>query len=110
MKLSPNRVNPGLKRVLNTWLVDSGATHHFRGQRDWFESFTSLQMPVQAAEATMNATGYGTIQLKLGNRAVTLRDVIYIPQSGNQRHFCRAHNLLESGCGGAECLIERLST
>ena len=79
MKLSPKQVDPGLKRVLNTWLVDSGATHHFCGHRDWFESYTSLHIPVQTAEITMNATGYGTIQLKLGNRVVTLQDVIYIP-------------------------------
>ena len=62
------------------WLVDSGATHYFCGQRDWFESYTLLQIPVQAADTTLNATSYGTIQLKLKGRTITLQDVIYIPK------------------------------
>jgi hypothetical protein len=80
MNLTPKRVAKELKKVLEMWLVDSGATHHFCGQRKWFESFVPLQIPVKAAETTLNATGYGTIHLELKNgRVVTLKDVIYIP-------------------------------
>ena len=78
--MTPSQVHPELKRVLFIWLVDSGATHHFCGHRDWFETFTPFQIPVQTAETTLNATSYGTIQLKLGDRVITLQDVIYIPE------------------------------
>jgi hypothetical protein len=80
MNMTPKRVAPELKKVLDMWLVDSGATHHFCGQRDWFETYTPLQIPVQAAETSLNATGYGTIHLKLKGRTITLQDVIYIPK------------------------------
>lgn len=80
MNVTPNRVAMELKQALDRWLVDSGATHHFCSQRDWYETYTPLQIPVQAAETSLNATGYGTIQLKLKDRVITLQDVIYIPQ------------------------------
>ena len=80
MKVAPKRVAPELKKVPNMWLVDSGATHHFCGQRDWFETYTPLQIPVKAAETSLKATGYGTIHLKLQGRTITLQDVIYIPK------------------------------
>jgi hypothetical protein len=80
MNVAPERVAPELKKVPDIWLVDSGATHHFCSQRDWYETYTPLQIPVQAAETSLNATGYGIIQLKLPKgRVVTLQDVIYIP-------------------------------
>ena len=79
MKLALSQIDSKLKQVLEQWLVDSGATHHFCGVREWFESYTPLQIPVQTAETTINAAGYGTIQLKLKGRVVTLQDVIYIP-------------------------------
>jgi hypothetical protein len=72
------RVAPELKKVLDMWLVDSGAIHHFCGQRDWFEFFVLLQISVKAAETSLNTTGYSTIQLKLKGYMVTLQDVIYI--------------------------------
>ena len=80
MNVALERVAPELKKVPDIWLVDSGATHHFCSQRDWYETYTPLQIPVQAAETSLNATGYGIIQLKLPKgRVVTLQDVIYIP-------------------------------
>ena len=34
MNVALERVAPKLKKVLDIWLVDSGATHHFCSQRD----------------------------------------------------------------------------
>jgi hypothetical protein len=81
MKLALSQIDSQLKQVIDQWLVDSGATHHFCGVREWFESYTPLQIPIQTAETTINAAGYGTIQLKLNGRVVTLQDVIYISQT-----------------------------
>jgi hypothetical protein len=73
MNVAPERVALELKKVLDIWLVDSGATHHFCSQRDWYETYTPLQIPVKAVETSLNATGYGTIQLKLPKgRVITL--------------------------------------
>ena len=80
MNVTPNRVTIELKRVPDMWLVDSGAAHHFCSQREWFETFVLLQIPVQVAEMLLNATSYSIIQLKLKGRVVTLQDVIYIPK------------------------------
>ena len=78
MNVTPNRVTIELKRVPDMWLVDSGAAHHFCSQREWFETFVLLQIPVQAAETSLNAIGYSIIQLKLKGCVVTLQDIIYI--------------------------------
>jgi hypothetical protein len=39
-----------------------------------------LQIPVQAAKTSLNATSCGIIHLKLKGRVITLQDVIYIPK------------------------------
>jgi hypothetical protein len=42
MNMTPNRVATKLKKAQNIWLVDSSATYHFCGQREWFKSFVLL--------------------------------------------------------------------
>jgi len=76
--------------IEDTWLLDSGCTHHVCRQRNWFQNFRELEgETVNTAANTeqkysqLHAKGVGDIVLKtyVGNKqeAVVLRNVYYVP-------------------------------
>ena len=75
------------------WVVDSGATSHLCGNRDWFTSYRTLNTPrevILGNKQKVLAPGIGQIEvnLKVGNSShpITIHDVLYCPSI--------SHNLL----------------
>ncbi|CAK9816510.1 Retrovirus-related Pol polyprotein from transposon TNT 1-94 [Anthophora quadrimaculata] len=75
----------------NSWLLDSGCTHHVCKRREWFANFRHINSevvntaadPVKQKGITLKAQGIGNIRLNMivGNRkkTVVLHDVYYVP-------------------------------
>lgn len=75
----------------DTWLLDSGCTHHVSNRKDWFMSFEELNVemvntaadPQKQSGATLHAKGVGKIILRMyvGNpvRRIVLDNVYYVP-------------------------------
>ena len=66
-----------------TWTVDSGASSHLSGKRQWFKTFKELETPIEiilaGAGCNLKATGVGTVELEHANRRIMLCDVLYVP-------------------------------
>ncbi|KAG7583985.1 Retrotransposon Copia-like N-terminal [Arabidopsis suecica] len=65
--------------TLNTWIIDSGATHHVSYNRDLFESLSDglsseVTLPTRS---NVKIAGVGVIKL---NAYITLKNVLYIPE------------------------------
>lgn len=77
--------------IKDSWILDSGCTHHVCRRRDWFTNFREMDSEVinTAADpskqngATLRAKGIGDIFLKTSvanvERGIVLRDVYYVP-------------------------------
>lgn len=77
--------------IEDSWILDSGCTHHVCKQRDWFTNFRKIDSEVinTAADpskqngATLRAKGMGDIFLKtyVANveKGIVLRNVYYVP-------------------------------
>src|SRR5260370_42277824 len=75
------------------WVVDSGATSHLCGNRDWFTSYHTLNTPrkvILGNKQKVLAPGIGQIEvnLEVGNSShpITIHDILYCPSI--------SHNLL----------------
>jgi len=75
-------------QVNNSWLIDSGATHHICKHRDWFENYRSIanETIYSAGNDTQNnlkAVGIGDINIKthVSNNVfeITLHNVYHVP-------------------------------
>ena len=83
----PSKTNPSVHCVsaYNTnaesnsfWYIDSGATNHMTGQREWMETFSSRNIKVTIASGdVLNCTGIGNVRL---SNDVVLTDVLYVPK------------------------------
>lgn len=77
--------------IEQSWLLDSGCTHHVCKRRDWFQNFQEIEEeainttanPEKQRGAQLHAKDMGDIVLKtfVGNeqKAVVLRGVYYVP-------------------------------
>lgn len=63
----------------NTWLIDTGATHHFCANRSWFTSVKLFSARIASATGETEAQGQGEITMKIGNLKIVLKDVVYVP-------------------------------
>lgn len=75
----------------DSWLLDSGCTHHVCKRRDWFKTFKEVKLePINTAadshgqsNAQLEAKGVGDIEIKafIGRqvRYITLHNVYYVP-------------------------------
>ncbi len=75
------------------WIVDSGATSHLCGNRDWFTSYHTLNTPhevILGNRQKILAPGIGQIKVNLGveksSQLTTIHDILYCPSI--------SHNLL----------------
>lgn len=69
----------------NTWLLDSGATHHACNKREWFRSINNVAAePIMTANGCITAKGIGDIEIRAFTRGktkeITIKDVLYIPE------------------------------
>ena len=64
------------------WLLDSGASSHFTGDRSLLENIVKLDEPLVAktGNGISNYSEIGDIKLQINDKMVTLKEVIYIPQ------------------------------
>ncbi|UYV81944.1 hypothetical protein LAZ67_21000209 [Cordylochernes scorpioides] len=68
----------------NSWVIDSGATHHVCNKREWFTNFQGITSdPILTASGTTRAEGCGDIKFKayVGKHHVDLKlcNVLYVP-------------------------------
>ncbi|UYV78903.1 hypothetical protein LAZ67_17000189, partial [Cordylochernes scorpioides] len=68
----------------NSWVIDSGATHHVCNKREWFSKFQGITSdPILTASGTTRAEGCGDIKFKayVGKHHVDLKlcNVLYVP-------------------------------
>ncbi|KAH9298713.1 hypothetical protein KI387_014046, partial [Taxus chinensis] len=64
------------------WYVDSGATRHMTGHRDWFISMRDTPSKNHVSlgdDSSYTVQGIGNISLPLGSRKCKLSDVLYVP-------------------------------
>ena len=85
----------------NQWVLDSGSTNHITGRRDNFISgtFKPIKRSLEMADrTTVEALGIGNVRLRLYNpeHELTLQNVLYLPQSGNN-NLLSMHLLAEKG-------------
>jgi hypothetical protein len=71
-------------------ILDSGATDHMTGRKEWFTQFQSLESPISILitdGSTIQATGRGSARLTVlnGQKWTTVRweDVLYAPDLGD---------------------------
>lgn len=65
------------------WVFDTGASHHFCNNQDYFLNFTPLQneqMAVAINDVAFPIEGKGTVRLRFGQRCIDLKEVMYSPQ------------------------------
>eukprot|EP00253_Pinus_taeda_P024327 PITA_24327 len=82
-KLSREETNRKVKMMIQTKLLDSGATCHMTHRKDFFEDFTDNVDGVVyfADQSKIKPSGLGTIRLKLPSLPDFLLDhVLYLPQ------------------------------
>lgn len=77
--------------IEDSWILDSGCTHHVCRRRDWFTNFRKIDFetintaadPSKQNGATLRAKGMGDIFLKSYTanveKVIALRDVYYVP-------------------------------
>ncbi|UYV82277.1 hypothetical protein LAZ67_21001547 [Cordylochernes scorpioides] len=71
----------------NSWVIDSGATHHVCNKREWFTNFQGITSdPILTASGTTRAEGCGDIKFKayVGKHRVDLKLYIIEPTTFEQ--------------------------
>jgi hypothetical protein len=68
----------------NTWIANSGATHHFCNRKSWFAKYFEDPMPIHTGNGIVVSPGYGTVHLNLrrskgDTQPLTLSRVRYTP-------------------------------
>lgn len=68
----------------NSWILDSGASHHMTANREWFNTYQSEVRNVKIARGHIQAHGIGTILVKIFDGINwsngVLKDVLFVPQ------------------------------
>lgn len=68
----------GMQGKTNTWIIDSGATHHMTSNRNWLSSFMNVFLPKQVKIANgqgLDVLGHGDICL---TKSLVLKEVLYV--------------------------------
>lgn len=68
----------------DSWLLDSGASHHMTSNREWFATYREEKRNVKIAKGSIAASGIGSINIKYYDgenwNDGYLKDVLYVPQ------------------------------
>lgn len=69
---------------LNEWYVDSGATAHMTGKKDWIVNYTvdTIKEVTIANNEKLSTDGRGDVQIDLADNSCvkTITDVVYVPK------------------------------
>lgn len=67
----------------DSWLVDSGATHHFYGYREVLYNLVEMETKIKIIlgdKSTHHMEGFGSVKFHLNSgKSVMLYDVMYVP-------------------------------
>lgn len=86
-----------LEGLNNKWLVDSGASMHMTGRRDWMYNVT--KPPVNAITVAnkepLSVDSIGCVNLKLARGNIQVKDVLYVP--GLAANLLSVSSIVKSG-------------
>eukprot|EP00963_Diacronema_lutheri_P010582 scaffold1095_cov328-Pavlova_lutheri.AAC.5 len=100
-----------LDTAMGDWVVDSGASEHMTGNRDWFGDILSLNGKgnIYTASGSLQAEGRGDVYLSKGDLKLVLKDVLYVP--GLKYNLFSVSKAVNSGARvsfeGNGCTIEK---
>lgn len=100
-----------LDTAMGDWVVDSGASEHMTGNRDWFDDILSLNGKgnIYTASGSLQAEGRGDVYLSKGDLKLVLKDVLYVP--GLKYNLFSVSKAVNSGARvsfeGNGCTIEK---
>ncbi|KAJ1571693.1 hypothetical protein NDA11_000802 [Ustilago hordei] len=91
----PDSVDRGERSACDTWIIDSGATHHMVNDERMLLSTNKVGQISTAGDEKLQVKAIGDASLRVGEATIQLLDVLYVPKLN--ANLLSVQGLIENG-------------